>query len=112
MHQFGNTQKTEIEADFQGVNALACEGGAIALANEAHFHGDESFIQTIQTIDGFHAKAMWAFLEQPLYWQGAARFLHADNVSASYWKKRNDLPHVPPHVDNEDIERLAEAISH
>ena len=109
MHQFGNTQKTEIETDFQGVNALACEGGAIALADEANFHGDENFIQTIE---GFHAKAMWAFLEQPLYWQGAARFLHADNVSASYWKKRNDLPHVPPHVDNEDIERLAEAISH
>ena len=111
LNQLSNNQKTEIEADFQGVNALACEGGAIALADEAYFHGDKDFIQTIQTIEGFHAKAMWAFLEQPRYWQGAARFLHADNVSASYWKKRNDLPHVPPHVEDEDIERLAEAIS-
>lgn len=111
LNNLNNTQKTEIEADFQGVNALACEGGAIALADEANFHGDEDFIQTIKTIEGFHAKAMWAFLAQSSYWQGAARFLHADNVSAAAWKKRNDLPQVPPHVEDDDIEALANSIS-
>jgi hypothetical protein len=38
-------------------------------------------------------------------------FLHADNVSVSYWKKRNDLPKSPPHVEDEDIAALATAIS-
>lgn len=38
-------------------------------------------------------------------------FLHADNVSASYWKKRNDLPSLPPHVKDDDIHALAKAIS-
>ena len=45
------------------------------------------------------------------YWRGAAMFLHADNVSASYWKKRNDLPCLPPQVEDEDIQGLAKAIS-
>ncbi|MCU7947934.1 MAG: hypothetical protein KZQ72_15075 [Candidatus Thiodiazotropha sp. (ex Cardiolucina cf. quadrata)] len=38
-------------------------------------------------------------------------FLHADNVSPSYWKKRNDLPKLPPQVEDEDIQALARAIS-
>ena len=38
-------------------------------------------------------------------------FLHADNVSASYWKRRNDLPKSPPHVEVADIVALATAIS-
>jgi len=54
---------------------------------------------------------MWAFLNKPVYWHGAAMFLHADNVSPSYWKKRNDLPSLPPQVEQEDIQALAKAIS-
>ncbi len=53
---------------------------------------------------------MWAFLEKSAYWRGATMFLHADNVSASYWKKRNDLPKLQPHVDEADTEALAAAI--
>jgi len=88
-----------IEADFQGVNALACEGGIVALVDEAPFHDDDAFVSAISAIEGFHAKAMWAFLNRPVYWRGAALFLHADNVSASYWKKRNGFNNLPPHVE-------------
>ncbi len=101
----------DIEAEFQDVNALACEGGITALVDEAGFHSDDAFIEAIAAIDGFHAKAMWAFLNKPLYWRGAAMFLHADNVSPSYWKKRNDLPKLPPQVEDEDIRGLEKAIS-
>ncbi|MCH8208862.1 MAG: hypothetical protein IIA62_07440, partial [Nitrospinae bacterium] len=38
-------------------------------------------------------------------------FFHSDNIADSYWKKRNDLPHIQPHVDEEYTERLADAIS-
>jgi len=106
-----DSQTSEIEAAFQDVNALACEGGIMALADEARFHGDDAFIEEIAAIEGFHAKAMWAFLHQPKYWHGAAMFLHADNVSPSYWKKRNDLPGLPPQVEAEDIQALAQAMS-
>lgn len=111
INQLSEAQKAEVEADFQGINALACEGGITALVDEADFHGDDAFIEAIAAIEGFHAKALWAFLNKRSYWQGAARFLHADNVSASYWKKRNDLPHVAPQVEDDDIEGLAKAIS-
>jgi len=106
-----DSQKAEIEAIFQDINALACEGGIAALIDEASFHNDEAFVEAIAAIDGFHAKAMWAFLEKPSYWRAASMFLHADNVSASFWKKRSDLPQIPPHVEDDDIKALASAIS-
>ena len=104
-------QVTTIEAEFQDVNALACEGGILALVDEASFHNDQVFIEEIALIDGFHAKAMYAFLNKPKYWRGAAMFLHADNVSPSYWKKRNDFLNLPPHIEDSDTEALAKAIS-
>ena len=109
--QLDDTRQDEMEAQFQDMHALACEGGVAALVDEAAFHGDGTFAMDLATLEGFHAKVMWAFLEKPLYWRGATMFLHADNVSPSYWKKRNDLPKLPPHVDEEDIQALARAIS-
>jgi len=105
-------QQAGIEADFQDINALACEGGVAALNDEASFHKDNMFVGEMAGIEGFHAKVMWAFLHMPAYWRGASMFLHADNVSPSYWKKRNDLPSVPPHVEAKDITMLAKAVSH
>jgi hypothetical protein len=109
--QLGDTEQAEIEAEFQDIHALACEGGVTALVDEAAFHGDEGFTEYLAALEGFHAKVMWVFLEKQLYWRGATMFLHADNVSASYWKKRNDLPQLPPHVEDDDISALARAIS-
>lgn len=111
LNQLNDKQISDIEAAFQNINALACEGGITTLIDEANFHNDSTFIKLIADIEGFHAKAMWAFLVQPTYWQGAAMFLHADNVSPSYWRKRNDLPCLPPQVENKDINALENAIS-
>lgn len=111
LNALDDSQVAAIEADFQDVNALACEGGIAALVDEAGFHGDDTFVAEIAAIDGFHAKAIWAFLSKPNYWRGAAMFLHADNVSPSYWKKRNDLPTLPPQVEQKDILALEKAIS-
>ena len=108
--ELAEEQQATIEADFQNINAIACEGGIHALIDEASYHED-CFAQEISAIDGFHAKAMWAFLEKHDYWRGATMFFHADNVSASFWKKRTDLPSAPPHVEPDDIKKLASAIS-
>ncbi len=105
-------QQAGYEAEFQDINAMACEAGIAALIDEAGYHqDDEAFAASIAAIEGFHGKSIWAFLNKPEYWRGANMFLHADNVSASYWKKRNDLPSVPPNVDDDDIARLEEGIS-
>jgi hypothetical protein len=104
-------QQADMEVDFQDINALATDGGIEALRNEAVFYEDENFPEAISAIDGYHAKAMWAFLHKPKYWKGASALLHADTVAGRFWKKRNDLPKVPPHVDEEDIRELEKAIS-
>ncbi len=104
------SQQAQIEADFQNINALACEGGIEALIDEADFHQDKNLPQALAIVDGFHAKAMWAFLNKSDYWLGASMFLHADNIGVRPWKKRNDLPKVSPNVEPEDIAQLASAI--
>lgn len=104
-------QQASMEADFQDINALARSAGAEALSNEAVFYKDEAFVEAISAIDGYHAKAMWAFLEKPQFWRGASALLHAGSVSEHFWRKRNDLPHLPPHVEDDDIDQLAKAIS-
>ena len=103
-------KQAQIEAECQDIDAMACQGGMKALCDEAHFHQDEAFPEAISKVDGVHGAVMWAFLEHPRYWTGAMLFLQADNISESLWKKRNDLPHMTPHVDAEYIERFAEAI--
>ncbi len=106
--------KSRMEAEFQDIDIMACSTGISALIDEASFHRnneDSNFPETIAKIDGFHGKVMWTFLEHPNYWTGATLFLHSDNISDSLWKKRNDLPHLPPCVESEDTERLEKAIS-
>lgn len=105
-------QQAVIEAELQEIDAMACQGGVTALTDEAGFHGNKEFPEAISNIAGFHGKVMWAFLEHHSYWASATLFLHSDNISDSLWKKRNDLPRLPPHVEDEDTERLAQAISH
>ncbi len=102
-------QQTSIEAEFQDIHAMACEGGVTALIDEAVFHENDAFVGSIATIDGLHAKVMWAFLEKRRFWQGATLFLHADNVSRSYWKKRNDFPLAPLDVEDSAIQALNES---
>ena len=79
---------SEIEAELQNVEGMACQGCIAALCDEAAFHTDKAFAASIAELDGFHAQAMWSFLEHNRYWQGASLFLHADNVAEGNWKKR------------------------
>ena len=104
-------QQAEIEAEFQDIDTMACQGGVTALTDEAAFHRDKSFTEDIAKKDSFHGKIMWTFLEHPKYWAGATLFLHSDNISDNSWKKRNDLPNLPPYVEPEYTEQLEKAIS-
>lgn len=99
------------EADFQNVDALATDGGITALVDESAYHEDPNFSEEIATIEGMHNKAMWAYLDRNNYWLGATRFLHADNVSFSYWRKRHIPLNTVPHVETTDIKLLEKAIS-
>ncbi|QPJ64811.1 MAG: hypothetical protein G3M78_05175 [Candidatus Nitrohelix vancouverensis] len=104
-------QQESIEAEFQDIDNMACQGGVMALTDEASFHGNTHFTESIAKVKGFHGKIMWAFLEHPNLWAGATLFLHSDNIAESFWKKRNDLPPTKPNVAEEFIKSLAQEIS-
>jgi len=99
-----------IEVDFHNINALACESGICALANEAHFEENEDFLEGMEAIDGLHAKAIWAFLHEPDYWLAASSVQHAENISRGAWRKLPDLPPASPHLEDEDTDQLAKGI--
>ncbi len=103
--------QTEIEAELQQIDGMACQGGITALTDEAHFHEDADYPIALANIEGFHAKALWTFLEKDKYWQGGTFFLHSDNITETYWKKRNHLPKLTPNTDPEAIEQFEQAIS-
>lgn len=103
----------QIEAECQEIEAMAHQAGVTALIDEAtDFHKNSEFPEAINQQDSFHGKVMWTFLEYPNYWAGATSNLYAENIPDASWKKRNDLPHLPPHVEAEDTDRLADALSH
>ncbi|MET0006129.1 MAG: hypothetical protein ABW087_21240 [Candidatus Thiodiazotropha sp.] len=104
-------QQADMDKDFQDINVLASDSGIAALRDEAKFYGDETFPEEISNITGLHAKSMWAFLHKPKIWKGAAHLQHVGNGTCHFWKKINGLPKVPPHVDEEDIGRLGDAVS-
>lgn len=104
-------EQTQGEADFRMINSLASEAGVKVLVDEALYFEDNAFIEQIAAIAGFHAKVIWAFINKPEYWHAATMFLHADNVSASYWKKRNKLPMLADGIEDNAIEALSKAIS-
>ncbi|MGB5830682.1 MAG: hypothetical protein WBG92_01650 [Thiohalocapsa sp.] len=92
-------QQARIEAECQDIESMAHQAGVTALIDEAtDFHRNTDFPHVINEQDSFHGKVMWAFLEHPHYWKGATSNLYAENIPDSSWKKRNDLPRVPPHV--------------
>lgn len=103
--------QTQAESDFKTVHSLASVAGVQTLVEEARYNDDSAFIEKIAMIDGFHAKVMWAFTNKLEYWHAATLFLHADNVSGSYWKKRNELPMLADGVGDNAIENLSKAIS-
>ncbi len=105
-------QQAKIEAEFQDIESMAHQAGVTALIDEATgFHKNADFPEAINQQDSFHGKVIWTFLEYPNYWAGATSNLYAENIPDASWKKRNDLPHLPPHVEPEDTDRLADALS-
>lgn len=102
--------RDRMEADFRDVHALACPGGTLAILDEARWWNvpeDTELADRLSNMKNHHERAMWVFLERPDYWRGGLRFLHADNIATSFWRKRKNLPKVAAHVGDEDIDNLA-----
>jgi len=64
----------------------------IVLIDESVIFVDEAFLENIAAIEGFHDIVLLAYLSIHYYCRGISTFLRANNVSPSYWEKRNDFP--------------------
>jgi hypothetical protein len=102
------------EMDFREIHAMACDGGFRAIADEARFHEDpndwDQLIALMAAMENHHARACWAFLNRPACWMGAQRFLHADRIPESRWKRRKNVPQREPAVDDATINLLAQQL--
>ena len=102
--------RSKMEKDFREIDFLATEGGVKAIIDEAIYHGEE-LGPILSELKNHHDRVLWIFLNRPLYWKGALQFHHADNIPFSYWRKRKNIPKMPPLVEPENIEQLERAIS-
>lgn len=107
-------KQAQIEAECREIESMAFHGGITALIDEAtnHPHFDKTFPEAINQFDGYHAKAIWAYLEHPKYWHAATSILHAQNITESFWKRRNDLHHLPPSVNKAAVKELGKILSY
>ncbi len=111
--ELADAKQAEIEAECREIEGMAFHASVTALIEKAtnHPHFDSNFPEAINQFDGDHAKAMWTYLEHPRYWLAATSILHAQNISDSYWKRRNDFPHMQPNVKQVVIENLSMMLS-
>jgi len=102
-------KRNEMDAEFRDIFEMSCEKGFRAIIDEAEFQlGEEEFtawVKMLSAIPGHFERAMLVFLDHNACWKGATRFYHADTLS--YWRKRKNLPHQAPAVDDASIQQLA-----
>lgn len=104
-------ERKPIDADFQDIFELSCEKGFLAIIDEARWQmrgAPDMLVEMVEMLsalpDHYH-RAMTTFLSLPVFWDGALRFYHADNLP--YWRKRKNMGHNLAAVDDASIEQLA-----
>ena len=86
--------RTPAEGVFRQVHDLATAAGVQALVAEGLAHGVD-LADELEPVDGFHAKALTAFLRWPQVFRTAWQVHHADALPGRYWRRRTGLDHVP-----------------
>jgi hypothetical protein len=75
--------RSNIESDFQQIHSLATRAGIIALIAEATKYDNVHFIEKIQSINGLHNQAMWAFINSPDYWETVCILFEVNGFQSS-----------------------------
>ena len=102
--------RTPAEGVFRQVHDLATAAGVQALVAEGLAHGVD-LADELEPVDGFHAKALTAFLRWPQVFRTAWQVHHADALPGRYWRRRTGLDHVPPDLSAEAIGKFRTALS-
>ena len=102
-------KQDRIEGALRNLFALACESGIDAIFEAALKCGDLDLPKAMPRETGPYAKAAWAWLHRPDAFEKAVLIHQVDNLS--WWRKRRDLPQIPPDTSAEALERIGQAIS-
>lgn len=98
-----------VEGVLRNVFDLACESGQQALREAAAELGLEKKIANGISYGTHYQRAMWAWLEAPEVFEKALVYHQIE--SRHGWRKRDDLPHVPPRTDPHALDSLGRDIS-
>ena len=106
-----DSQRNEMDAEFQDIFELSCEKGFRAIIDEAESHLENEpqaltgFVENLAALANHFERAMVTFLDYSQFWKGATSFYHADTLP--YWRKRKNLPHQLAAVDEASLRELA-----
>jgi hypothetical protein len=104
------TTRGNVENDFRQIHDLATDEGVQALIEEGHFHKKELGLE-LDARDGFHNKAMWAFLDHPRIFRVAGLMDRADHADGRYRRKRKGMPKKAPDLSQDTRVAFRQAIS-
>jgi hypothetical protein len=104
------SQRLKIERTFQAIDEMACEAGFKALVEEAQFQGVDLAAELDQR-NGFHDKAMWAYLHHEQVFDLASLFNYVEGLPNRSWVHVTQMPRIPPDVSDEAVGALGTALS-
>jgi hypothetical protein len=99
-----------VEKDFQDIHDMACEEGIKALIEEGQFHGVDLSRQ-LDRLEGFHYKAMWAYLHHEQIFCVASLFNYVESLHGRYWVRRTDMPCKEPANSADNLQILEDTLS-
>jgi hypothetical protein len=103
-------QRLAVEKDFRDIDEMASEEGIKALIEEGLFH-QVDLGPRLERLNGFHHKAMWAFLHCDRIFYVASLINYVDCLHGRFWVRRTDVPCKAPRDSPETRQALAGALS-
>lgn len=102
-------EQDRIEGEMRSVFDLACETGLGAIFEGAVRCGECKLSEAMPEELGPYGKSMWAWLNRPEAFEKALLIHQVEHLS--WWRKRNDLPTLPPDMSAAARARLEEEIA-
>ncbi|MPZ50960.1 MAG: hypothetical protein GEU75_16950 [Dehalococcoidia bacterium] len=101
-------ERAEVDVDFNEINSLTTEHAMTTFVTEAKYLGVDLGDEFSR--EGGHDKAFSVFLRNPDLFARVLQIVDADERSSKFWQKRNDLPPIDLHFDQDTLDRLADAL--
>jgi hypothetical protein len=103
-------QRVDVEKTFRSIDEMACESGVKALVDEGQFHRVDLAAE-LASREGFHHKAMWAYLHHREVFELASLFHYVESLPGGSWVRAMELPRTAPNVTPATTQALESRLS-